>query len=196
MLKKVTVTLLYLVAVLAMCAGVVLAIHWLGASDVASFAGVMSFVAVAGAAVATIIYVKQTSEIAQAARESAKEQSRVAALMESDLRVRIAPLLRYEPLPCVMTRPEANIRNGGSGAAFDVKGVALYSDRRVSLNGVPPVLEARYDHTVRVWYVNEPQAPHTVLLTCTDSLGLNEYSFEWTSGGQMVRSDSQSRRKR
>lgn len=176
-------------AFVVLCAVVAFAIHWFGANDVEAFAGVWSFIAVALAAVATIIYVRETSDMASAARESAKEQARVATLMEGDLRVRIAPHLRYEPLGGTNpTAQNGRVRNAGLGMAASIKGFGIVAGNRIPLQRLSPQLEPRHDHVEEVWFSTETRpTEYSVLLTCTDSLNLTDYSFEWNQWGILLR---------
>jgi hypothetical protein len=168
---------------------VVCAIERFGADKVQAFAGVMSFLAVVVAAYATVLYVQKTSEIVCATRSSAEQQARVAKLMEQDLRLRIAPHLRYEPLAGHANVPEAHIRNAGSGVAVEIRATVSFvpSGHTINLNLVPSVLEPRHDHAERVWFNNEPTSTgYSVLLTCKDSLRSNDYQFKWNQAGKLI----------
>jgi len=164
------------------------AIRRFGATDVEAFAGVMSFLAVIIAAIATVVYVRQTADIAKATREGADQQKNLARLMEKDLQFRVQPHLRYESLPCTANKPEGQIRNEGSGAAVDLRVWAevVPSDRNVEILRIP-VLAPRHDrveHTIFNLTPNETD--YTVNITCTDSLKFNEYHFKWNRNGQLL----------
>lgn len=173
-------------AALSYC--VILAITRYGASNVQAFAGVMSFVAVVIAAAATVIYVLKTSEIAQAALESSQQQARVANLMEQDLRVRIAPYLRYEPAAGDSSKPEGYVRNSGSGVAVGLRAMfrLTVSGREGKLE-VPELLEPRRDHVERVRFSRETrEGQYVIEFSCTDSLSFNDYWFQWNESGNLT----------
>lgn len=54
--------------------------------------------------------------------------------MEQDLRLRIAPYLRYEPLPGPANISEAHVRNAGTGMAVEIRGTITFvpSGRAIS----------------------------------------------------------------
>ena len=161
---------------------VVWAIRLFGANNVQAFGSVMSFAAVVVAAIATVIYVHKTAEIASATLETAREQSRVARLMEDDLKIRIEPYLRYEPLPGPTDRPQGHIRNGGSGTAVDLKAVVQFASARELPLEVSQSIEPRHDNVETVSFAcPSGEAPVAFILTCTDSLRLCDYRFEWTN---------------
>jgi hypothetical protein len=177
-------------SVLLMLAAV-LSIRRFGSSNTQAFAGIMSFLAVVVAALATILYVQETADIARATRETAREQARVARLMEQDLRLRVQPHLRYEPKSSPQSNPSAYVRNVGSGMAVDIKASVRFDPggREVPLY-VPQMLEPRDDHVETVSFKLEAgETSYIVVLKCTDSLGLCDYSFEWNSGGKIVKCD-------
>lgn len=162
---------------------VVTAIGHYGAANVQAFAGVMSFVAVVVAAIATVVYVMKTADIAQAASASAEQQARVADLMEKDLRFRIAPFLRYVPQAGDTNRPSGLVLNTGRGVAVDLQASfhILPGGRKGTLE-VPMLLEPEREAPVR--FVRNPgEGQYAVLLRCTDSVGFNEYTFEWSESG-------------
>lgn len=175
-------------ALVAFAVVVAEAIRRYGANNVQAFAGVMSFVAVVVAAIATVIYVLKTADIAQATRETSREQARVARLMEFDLRFRTTPHLRYKPIGGEASRPAGFIVNEGIGMALDVRGKVrlIPSDREVEIASIP-VLEARTDPGVKIGFTRQSsEDAYVVTLTCTDSLELNDYCFEWDNSPRLL----------
>jgi hypothetical protein len=188
MLKRSRTVLVVSVVSAASVLITLLAIRLFGANNVQAFAGVMSLVAVIVAAGATVVYVQQTSNIANATRESAREQARVTRLMEQDLKLRIAPYLRFEPLGGPVDNPSGYVRNGGSGTAVDAKIVfrLLTSGREIAVK-ISYVLEPRHDHVENVQFGrNMTEGAYVAILTCTDSLKLYRYQFEWDESGKLT----------
>lgn len=180
--SKIVVSVFAIVAVVALV--VVWSIHIFGAENTQAFAGVMSFLAVVVAAGATVVYVRQTADIAKAARESAIGQGHLARLMEKDLQFRVQPYLRYEPQASSAGNPEGQIRNEGNGAAVNVR-VSVYansSGREFEILRIP-ALAPRPDRVERTIFTAAPnEHDHSIRIVCTDSLELNEYFFEWKHG--------------
>ena len=175
--------------------GVIYAIRFFGAEEVQAFAGTMSFVAVAGAAILTARYVIVTQDIAAATRENAAKQGRIAELMESDLLFRVKPHLKYKAGQAPGLRQEGHICNVGRGPALDVKVKVkhLPSNREEEIMQIPELEcdgERRIDVTRR-----QEESGFEIVFICTDSLRLSDYSFSWNHGGEPIRREDTPRLK-
>lgn len=175
-----------LVVLVLLVLGVIEAIHQFGTDEVQAFAGTMSFLAVAIAAIVTCFYVIETRDIANATRENAQAQTRIANLMEKDLTFRVMPYLRYEPDPggSPANHPRALISNLGRGTALHVTAMAKCSDGDKDLLTVP-ALETQEKKFVE-FSLSPTDGGFFVAIKCTDSVNLNDYSFSWNNAGQLV----------
>lgn len=158
---------------------------WLNenAQAIQAVAAVLSFVALIVVVIATVWYAKRTADIAQASRESANQQARVAELMEKDLRFRVAPFLKYMPLGGLAREPKGAINNEGRGTALDLKALFRFIPQgRQKVIETPRLLEASQQVPANlVRQQNEDK--YVIEISCTDSAKLNHYWFQWNNDG-------------
>ncbi len=138
-------------------------------------------VATAALAIITWTYVKRTSDIARATRESAEQQARLARLMEKDLTFRIRPYLRFKPLGGEARNPLVSIVNDGPGIAAEIKLFARYfpkkrEDEIAVENYLPSGRTAKFGLRLL-----DDEGDYEIEIVCTDSAKLNVYLFLWGS---------------
>jgi len=170
-------------SVIVVSTTVVAAIRWLGEQKVAAFGSVMSFVAAAVAAIAAVGYLMETSEIVKTTRQAAEQQARVAAIMEADLRFRIAPNLQFRLLGGPTSDEPAQIENIGRGVAVDATGLVKYlPTKRTQRIRLDQWMEPNKPANFRIGRAAS-ESGYEVEMSCTDSTGSNMYCFRVAADG-------------
>jgi hypothetical protein len=171
-------------SVIVVSVTVVVAIRWLGEQRVIAFGSVMSFVAAAAvAAIAAVGYLMETSEIVKTTRQAAEQQARVAAIMEADLRFRIAPNLQFRLLGGPTSDEPAQIENIGRGVAVDAAGLVTYlPTKRTQRIRLDQWMEPNKPLNFRIGRMPS-ESGYEVEMSCTDSTGSNTYCFRLGADG-------------
>jgi hypothetical protein len=173
-------------SVLFVSAAVIVGIEFFGEQKVAAFGSVMSFIAAAVAATAAVGYLIETSEIVKATQHAAKQQARVASIMEADLRFRIAPNLRFRPMGGDVRDRPAEIENIGRGVAVDAVAFVTYlpTNRKQQIR-LDQWMEPNKPASFHIGQMND-EPRFEVEMSCTDSVGLNTYCFRVDADGATV----------
>lgn len=157
-------------------------------------AGAVQAIAVVVLVIVTWLYAKRTADIAEATRDSASQQARVAALMEKDLQEKIRPHLTFRLFGGDAHNPTGIIENKGPGLAFDVKVCCRYfPGQRAADIPCQNLLIPGGETTIQL-RLESGEGHYDVEITCTDSVRFNEYMFLWGNDRKMKDSKTSRRR--
>jgi hypothetical protein len=157
------------------------AIRNFGQERTAVFVGVASLLALTVAAVATATYAIETRNITKATLETARQQERVAKIMEEDLRFRLAPKLTLQPCGGDSRSLKVEVRNIASGFAVGLQATVkfLTSERLAQVSVFKTCLGPQETTGVVGIQRNTDEGIAEIEITCTDSAGSADYRFTW-----------------
>src|SRR5689334_20555235 len=133
--KKFVAFGLLLVAALALSCALV----WIkfGKESVLALSNIVNSFAAFCLLLVTTAYVLVTAKILDTSAHNVRQQAELAEMMKKDLRVRIAPSLRWRSLGGATSALPCVVMNEGPGIAINVRGTLKYSSQVINDLGLP-----------------------------------------------------------